>query len=254
MIKAGKIIKITLVSLLTAMLAAYIVYSIFFLSAPDDSETCSSVDLIVESSDSPSSFADKTELENILKDAHLYPKGMLMKNVSTKKIEDAIKEKEFISKAECYKAAKGKVCIRVEQRMPIIYVLPDGRDGFFVDAKGHVIHNRGYVSNLVVASGDVDEKYASKELVEMARFLQTDEFWNNQIEQIYVSRGKKNERVIEIVPRVGDQIVYLGTINNFEKKLNNLKIFYDKAIKTVGWNKYAKVNLEYENQIICTKR
>ena len=88
----------------------------------------------------------------------------------------------------------------------------------------------------------------------MARFLQTDDFWNNQIEQIYVSRGKKNERVIEIVPRVGDQIVYLGTINNFEKKLNNLKIFYDKAIKTVGWNKYAKVNLEYENQIICTKR
>lgn len=79
-------------------------------------------------------------------------------------------------------------------------------------------------------------------------------FWNNQIEQIYVSRGKKNERVIEIVPRVGDHIVYLGTINNFEKKLNNLKIFYDKAIKTVGWNKYAKVNLEYENQIICTKR
>ncbi len=252
--KVGKIIRVTLVSLLTTALAAYVVYSAFFLSEPDENEMCNSVEIIVESSDTESAFVDKPELETILKEAHIYPKGMLMKNVSTKRIEDLIRTKEYISKVDCYKAANGKVCIKVEQRIPIIYVLPDGKEGFFVDAQGHVIHNRGYVSNLVVASGDVDEAYASKELVEMAKFLQTDEFWNDQIEQIYVSRGRKRDRVIEIIPRVGDHVVYLGTINNFEKKLHNLRIFYNKAMSTVGWNKYAKVNLEYENQIICTKR
>lgn len=252
--KVGKIIRVTLISLLTTALAAYIVYSVFFLSQPDENEKCASVEIIVDSENDQAAFVDKTELENILKDAHIYPKGMLMINISTKKIEDAIKGKEFISKIECYKAPKGKVCINVEQRIPIIYVLPNGQDGFFVDAQGHVIHNRGYVSNLVVASGDVDEAYASKELIDLARFLQKDSFWNNQIEQIYVMRGRKNERVIEIIPRVGNQVIYLGNISNFEKKLHNLRIFYDKAIGTVGWNKYARVNLEYENQIICTKR
>ena len=59
---------------------------------------------------------------------------------------------------------------------------------------------------------------------------------------------------MEIVPRVGDQIVYLGTLDNFQKKLRNLRIFYDKAMGTVGWNKYKRINLEYDNQIICTKR
>lgn len=252
--KIGKIIRITLISLLTTALAAYIVYSVFFLSQPDENEKCTSVELIVDSEDGQSAFVDKTELENILKDAHIYPKGMLMNSISTKRIEDAIREKEYISKVECYKAPNGKICINVEQRIPIIYVLPNGLDGFFVDAQGHVIHNRGYVSNLVVASGDVDETYASQELIDLARFLQKDNFWNNQIEQIYVSRNTKKERVIEIIPRVGDQVIYLGKINNFEKKLHNLRIFYDKAIGTVGWNKYARVNLEYENQIICTKR
>ena len=81
-----------------------------------------------------------------------------------------------------------------------------------------------------------------------------DDFWNNQIEQIYVTKNRKGKRVVELVPRVGDQIVYLGVLDDYEKKLRKLRKFYDRAIGTVGWKKYAQVNLEYDNQIICTKR
>jgi cell division protein FtsQ len=142
----------------------------------------------------------------------------------------------------------------VEQRVPVIFVIPDGKDGYFVDAQGKIIPNRNSATNLVVASGNIDEKYASRELAEFGQFLQTDEFWNNQIEQIYVTKDRKGKRVVEIVPRVGDQIVYLGTLENYQKKLRKLRTFYDKAVETVGWKKYARVNLEYDNQIICTKR
>jgi cell division protein FtsQ len=106
----------------------------------------------------------------------------------------------------------------------------------------------------MVASGSIDEKYASTELAEFGQFLQADEFWNNQIEQIYVMRDRKGQSVVELVPRVGDQIVYLGALDDYEKKLRKLKTFYEKAVETVGWKKYARVNLEYDNQIICTKR
>jgi hypothetical protein len=133
-------------------------------------------------------------------------------------------------------------------------VIPDGKDGYFVDAQGNIIPNRNSATNLVVASGNIDEKYASKELAEFGKFLQMDDFWNNQIEQIYVTKNRKGKRVVELVPRVGDQIVYLGVLDDYEKKLRKLRKFYDRAIGTVGWKKYAQVNLEYDNQIICTKR
>ncbi len=252
--KMSKIVKFTVLSLLSLGLMTYIVYAMFFLSGPDEEERCLAVELMVEKDKGSSMFVDAGDIEKILKNANVYPKGMLMKDVDTEKIEETIRGNEFISKVECYKSANGKLCVNVEQRVPVIFVIPEGKDGYFVDAQGKIIPNRNSPTNLVVASGNIDEKYASKELAEFGQFLQTDEFWNNQIEQIYVTKDRKGKRVVEIVPRVGDQIVYLGTLENYQKKLRKLRTFYDKAVGTVGWKKYARVNLEYDNQIICTKR
>ena len=252
--KMSKIVKFTVLSLLSLGLMTYVVYAMFFLSGPDEEERCTAVELTVEKDNGSSMFVDAGDIEKILKNANVYPKGMLMKDVDTEKIEETIRGNEFISKVECYKSSNGKLCVTVEQRVPVIFVIPEGKDGYFVDAQGKIIPNRNSPTNLVVASGNIDEKYASKELAEFGQFLQTDEFWNNQIEQIYVTKDRKGKRVVEIVPRVGDQIVYLGTLENYQKKLRKLRTFYDKAVGTVGWKKYARVNLEYDNQIICTKR
>ena len=251
--KLKKIAKFTVLSLLSLGLVAYVAYAMVFLSGPDDDEKCTAVELIVKE-DSKFMFIDEKDIENMLKNAHVYPKGMLMKNVDTEKIEETIRSNEFISKVECYKSANGKMCITVEQRVPVMFVIPDGRDGYFIDAQGKHIPNKNSVSNLVVASGNIDDKYASTKLAEFGQFLLTDEFWNNQIEQVYVTKNRKGEQVVELIPRVGDQVVFLGSLNDYQKKLRKLRTFYDKAIGTVGWKKYARVNLEYDNQIICTKR
>lgn len=200
------------------------------------------------------SFVDVKEIEAMLKNAHVYPKGQLMKDVNTKKIEETIRANDFVESVECYKSSNGKLCVSVEQRVPVIYVLPEGRDGYFVDAKGKRISNTNYAVNLVIASGQIDDKFACTKLAEFGQYLQTDAFWNNQIEQIYVTRSKKDTYLIDLVPRVGDHVVHLGTIDDYQHKLHNLSTFYDKAMGTVGWNKYAKINLQYANQVICTRR
>jgi len=252
--KMSKAVKFTVLSLLALVLIAYVAYAMLFLSQPDGEERCAAVELIVKKGNDASLFVDEKDIEQMLKNANVYPKGMLMKNVDTEKIEDIIRKNEFIAQVECYKSANGKLCVTVEQRIPVIFVIPDGKDGYFVDAHGNIIPNHNTATNLVVASGNIDEKYASKSLAEFGQFLQTDDFWNNQIEQIYVMKDRKGKHVVELVPRVGDQIIYLGALEDYQKKLGKLKTFYEKAVGTVGWRKYARVNLEYGNQIICTKR
>lgn len=239
--------------LLAVGLVVYVVYASLFLSQPDGEEKCQAVELIVKQG-AESALMDKEEVETILKNARIYPTGMLMKDVNTKKIEETLRENEFIAEVECYKSADGKLCISVKQRVPVIYVSPDEQDGYFVDAQGNIIPNRHCAMDLVVASGNIDNHYASTKLAEFGCFLQKNEFWNRQIEQIYVMKNKKGERVVELIPRVGNQVVYLGSLDDFQGKLRRLRLFYDKAIDAVGWEKYARVNLEYDNQIICTKR
>lgn len=251
--KVSKIIKVTLLSLLTAGLIVYVGYAMLFLSAPDENARCTDVELIVKQ-DAETQFLDVEDIENLLKDARVYPKGMLMKDVNTKKIEEAVRKNDFVSKVECYKSANDKLCVKVELRTPIMYVVPDGQDGYFIDVQGKIIPNKNYVENLIIASGNIDERYASTRLAEFGQFLSTNEFWNNQIEQIYVQKNKKGEHIVELIPRVGDHIVSLGTIDDYERKLRKLKTFYEKAMSTVGWNKYAKVDLKYGDQIICTKK
>lgn len=251
--KTKKIIKLMLLSLLALGMVVYVAYAMIFLSGPDGEEKCVAVEYIMEG-DEESKFINESDMENMLKDAHVYPKGMLMKDVNTRKIEDVIRNNEFISKVECYKSANGKMCIKVEQRVPVMLVLPDGRNGYFVDAHGKIIPYRNNVSNLVVASGSVSDQFASTELSEFGKFLQTDEFWNNQIEQIYVTKNAKGKEVVELIPRVGDQVIHLGSLENYERKLRKMRTFYDNAIDKVGWKKYAKVDLEYDEQIICAKR
>ena len=39
-----------------------------------------------------------------------------------------------------------------------------------------------------------------------------------------------------------------------EKKLDKLKEFYTEGLNEVGWNKYDRINIEFEKQVICTKK
>lgn len=233
--------------------AAYVAYAMFDMSKIDPEEKCTGLILDIDGR-SCTDFVDKTEVEEMLKAAHMYPKGMLMKDVNTRGIETELKTNEFIESVECYKSSTGKLCIRIVQRTPVVYALPDNAAGYFVDRSGKILSNTNYAANIITATGHFTPDYAASKLAPLGVYLQENPFWNNQIEQVYVSVSRGNKYVVELVPRVGDQTIYLGDIDGFEKKLRRLKIFYEKAMRCVGWNKYDKINLEYNNQIICTKQ
>ena len=56
-------------------------------------------------------------------------------------------------------------------------------------------------------------------LFDFVCFLEENDFWNAQIEQIYVRPDHK----VELVPRVGDGIILLGTLDGYEQRLAKLK-------------------------------
>ena len=97
-----------------------------------------------------------------------------------------------------------------------------------------------------------------------AEVLMESDFWKNQIVQINVMPDKG----IELVPRVGDHIIYLGylptaknkeerfaRISDFlDRKLERLEKFYRYGLSQAGWNKYSRISVEYSNQIVCKKK
>jgi cell division protein FtsQ len=47
--------------------------------------------------------------------------------------------------------------------------------------------------------------------------------------------------------------VKLGSVENLDKKINNLKAFYKKNLKDKTLNNYSKINLQFDKQVVCTK-
>ena len=58
---------------------------------------------------------------------------------------------------------------------------------------------------------------------------------------------------IELVPRVSDAIIVLGTLDNYQSKLEKLYKLYQKGFNVIGWNKYKVIDLQYKDQIVCSK-
>ncbi|MBR3454543.1 MAG: cell division protein FtsQ [Bacteroidaceae bacterium] len=247
----GLLKKIFFILLFFAVLG-YVIYAMTNMSSYDPEEKCTDVVLVVE--DNPNAgFIDKKGVEALLKEKNLFPMGEKMVDIDTRTIEQTVGQNPFIENVECYKTPDCKLCLHVVQRTPVMFIMPDNAESYFVDAKGSIIPGVSYPVNMPVATGNISKEYAAKQLAEFACYLRDNSFWNKQVEQVNVIVDRNNKRVVEIVPRVGNHIVYMGSIKDYQKKLKRLRTFYEKAMKEVGWNKYKRINLEFDNQIICTK-
>jgi cell division protein FtsQ len=182
--------------------------------------------------------------------AGLSPVGKNLSAVSTAAIEKKLEENRLIKNAECFKTVDGTVRITIYQRAPILRIFST-KGSYYVDSEGEKMPvPDNFATYVPVASGFIDDEYAKKQLYEFALFLQQDKFWNSQIKQIYV----EPDGDVELTPVVGDQQIVLGKIENYKENLEKLRLFYDKGLSKVGWNKYSVINLKYKDQVVCEKK
>lgn len=148
--------------------------------------------------------------------------------------------------------------------MPIIRIKSSNGADYYLDDNGGILPNSKYTSDLIIATGNIDNNFARLYIAPLAKAISAEPLWLNQIEQINVLP----DRGIELVPRVGNHIIFMGylpknngpwkrkhDINIFvKKKLSRLEKFYRYGLSQAGWNKYSYIDIEFDNQIICKKR
>ncbi len=241
--------KLTIVTL-DIVIGGYLVLAMTAFNKPDEqSNLCTEVKVNI-ADEVVDGFLTNDKVKQLLTQARLYPIGKPMASINTRKIEETLQGNELIEKAECYKTQVGHLCLNIKQRIPVIRVMAENGDDYFVDSHGEAMPRIDYTCNLIVATGSISKKYARTKLTPLANDVLTDDFWKNQIEQINVLADGS----VEIVPRVGEHIAYLGQPTALRNKLERLRKFYKYGLSEAGWNKYERVSVEFDNQIICKKR
>lgn len=239
----------TAVVLIDIALVVYLVLSITVLNHPDEQySVCNEVKIDIKEGE-VQGFLNPDEIKAQLQHAKLYPLGNPMDQINSRLIEEALLQNPFVEKAQCYKTQSGSIHITLTQRLPVIHVKADNGDDYYVDTHGNVMPNTLLASNLVVVTGQVTKPYAKKVLTKVGNFLIRNKLWFHQVEQLNVL----SDGSVEMVPRVGNHVIYLGKPVNLSQKLDRLEKFYRYGLSKAGWNKYSYINLEFDNQIICKK-
>ena len=258
--------KKTLTILMIMPPLLYLAFIPVYLAGSINAKPITSIEVIV--SDSVNyNFVTKNYINNILFNSSGKILDKPVKDILLNDIEKNVKTIKELRAAEVYNTIDGTLKIWVEQRRPIMRIMPDEGGDYFIDDEGVVIRRRNlYNPRLHIVVGNVNISQAMlngvsvldttiknsvlKDIYYLVNHIKKDDFWSAQIDQIYVDKSNK----IELIPLVGNHIIRLGTIEDFDGKLKNLETFYSDVLPEVGWNKYSVINLEYKDQIVCKKR
>lgn len=263
-------LKRIIIGALDIVLASYLVMAVTSFNKPvETANTCTKVEINITDS-SASGFLSADEIRQLLKSKRLYPLGKKTSDINARQLEEIMTTNHgnggipFVKTAECYKTENGHVCITITQRTPLVRVKSSRGDDYYLDDQGGTMPNSKYTSDLIIATGNFNSAFAKYYITPLAAVIMADDFWKNQIEQIHVLP----DHGIELIPRVGDHVIYIGTLPEaryksqldkeiaeyVNKKLSRTLKFYKYGLSKAGWNKYNYINVEFDNQIICKKK
>lgn len=203
-------------------------------------------------------FVDEKDIVRLMEVDMDNLKGAKIESLNFREIENRIKADPFISDAELYSDLKGNLSVKAELRRPVArMVRNDGPDGYIAEDGTVMPVSDKFTSRVILLSGSMVTKLLKlenvrqveegRQLLEMLDLIREDDFWKAQIAQLDID----NKTKITLFPQVGDERIEFGKPDNLELKFRKLKIFYKEVLPRVGWNKYQRVSLEYEGQIVA---
>ena len=163
------------------------------------------------------------------------------------KLESALNSNPMIKSAEVYLSVNGELKAEVKQKKPIARV--SANTSYYIDDQGDYMPlSSNHAARVPLVTGLVN-KDALDNVFKIAKKINTDAFLNKYVIEIH----QNEDNSVHLKLRQSTFIVHLGDLNQLDKKINNLKVFYQKALKEKTLNSYSKVNLQFDNQVVCTK-
>lgn len=187
-------------------------------------------------------------------------RGVHFDELDVSRVERVLEADPFIQDAEAYVDGGNNLQLSIVQREPLIRIIDGHNENYYLDKEGVKMPlSKHFTARVVVATGNIPpyspdflkrKKYLLKDVYELGIKISENEFLNPLVEQIYVNK----EGDILLIPKVGNQKILIGNIENIDDKLFRLEQFYKKALPFEGWDEYSLINLKFRNQIICKKR
>ena len=227
-------------------LLGLVVFLYAFSSFKNNSRPVTSVNVQFTGEDNV--FITSETVNKLLIQSQEKPYFLPKEGIDLKEMEFSLESNDMIKSAQAYLTLNGEVRVKVEQKRPIARV--HSSDVFYIDEDGFRMPlSSEHSARVPLVYGVVDnEDFES--VYKVASVVYNDSFLKMYITEIFQNEIKE----ISLKMRLLDFEVLVGDLDNLEMKLRNLKAFYQKAKKDNMLGIYKSVNLQFENQVVCTEK
>lgn len=168
--------------------------------------------------------------------------------IDLNRLESALNTNQIIKNAQVYLSVDGVLTAEIEQKRPIARISTN--TSYYIDEQGtYMPLSSNYTARVPLVTGVVNKSNIS-DIAPLAKKVNDDEFLKSHVVEMIFHE----DQTFDLRLRNNNLKVHIGTLNQLDKKMNNLKAFYQKAVKDSSLLTYKMVNLKFDNQVICTKK
>ncbi|MCA6440158.1 MAG: cell division protein FtsQ/DivIB [Sediminibacterium sp.] len=182
--------------------------------------------------------------------------GKPIYTLSLRNMEAAVEQNNWVKNAEMYLDNNRVLQIHIEERQPIARIFETTGNSYYIDTALVILPLSNKLTARVPVFTGVNPQLPKKDttmlaqIAAMASYIGADSFFTAQIAQININDQKQ----FELVPTIGDHLVIFGDTTDIKARFFKLKNFYTQNWFEAGFDKYEKLDLQYRNQIVATKK
>ena len=191
----------------------------------------------------PVYFIDEKDIKEIVKKSN--PERSIG-DINIPELEKKLNKLPAVDSANVFLNLNGNLHLDIKQRVPAFRLNKNGND-FYVDEKGTEFPiSKNYSFPCMLVTGDVDKSEYIK-LAELVDKIDRDEFSKKYF--IGISKEKEN---YNLLTSQGNYKVEIGDLENINLKVKGFKTFVEKHLVYQEPEKYTKISVKYDNQIVTT--
>jgi len=182
--------------------------------------------------------------------------GQQLDRFPLQRIEDSIRTFIGVSEAQLYFDNQSMLHVRLQERVPIARVFARNGQSFYLDSNAQTLPLSDQVviecpvfNGLHVSAKGKPDSLQAKRIVGLAKYIQLDSFWSAQVGQFDIDE----KGMFELVPVAGNHRVQFGAAEEPAAQFHRLWVFYQQVLRTQGLDRYARIDVRYQGQVVASR-
>jgi cell division protein FtsQ len=193
-------------------------------------------------------FIDAKTVNKLLIENNKGLQSIAKSDLNLDKLENSINKNPMVEKAQVFVSVDGVLKAFVKEKKPIARVFND-ESTYYIDYQGNTMPlSNTNTARVPLVLGSISAKNR-KQLTKVLKLIYDDPFLKKNI----IGLELDNNDDLQMKNRNYNFQIEFGKMVHIEKKFKNYKAFFQKVVLDSTLNKYKKINLRFNHQVVCSK-